>query len=83
MELLTEWLKPSGVKVLLNDEEQTVEYAKKEGWKRFSETGEGLAEAQAILAERERRAEAAVLAAKENGQIPPDAPRRGRPTKEA
>ncbi len=79
MELLTEWIKPSGVKVELNDSEASVEFAKKNGWKQYSETKEGLAEAQEILAAREMRAEATVAAAQ--GGV--EAPRRGRPAKQA
>jgi len=62
---LTEWIKPSGVRVMLNDEEGAIEYAKGDGWKRYDETKEGLAEAEEILVARELRAENAVAAAKE------------------
>lgn len=77
MNLLTEWVKPSGTRIELNDEEATVDQARKLGWIPFAETPEGLAEAEAILAERERRAEATVAAA--NKDKPADIPKRGRP----
>ena len=64
MNLLTEWVKPSGARLELNDEEATVAQARKNGWLLFAETPEGIAEAEEILAERERRAEATVKAAK-------------------
>ena len=74
MQLLTEWIKPSGVKIELNDSEASTEFAKKNGWKLYGDTKEGLAEAQEILAAREMRAEATVAAAQAG-----EAPRRGRP----
>lgn len=64
MSLLTEWVKPNGVRVELNDEEATVEHAQKMGWKPYSETPEGIAEAEETLAAKERRAEETVKAAK-------------------
>ncbi len=65
MNLLTEWVKPSGTRIELNDEDATVEAARKMKWVPFSETPDGIAEAEAILAEKERRAEATVKAAKQ------------------
>jgi len=64
MDLLTEWVKPNGVRVFLNDEELTIEEAVKNKWSRFSDTAEGIAEAEEILVARELRAEATVEAAK-------------------
>lgn len=78
MDLPTEWVKPSGLTMLLNNEEATIEYAESQGWLRYSETEEGLAEAKAILEERERRAEATVAAASDGE----DKPKRTRRTKE-
>lgn len=68
MSLLTEWIKPNGVRVELNDEEATVEMARKLKWVPFSETEGGLAEAKVILAEKERRAQATVDAAAKTKQ---------------
>ena len=65
MDLLTEWVKPSGVRVMLNDDEANIEHAKEAGWKRYDETKEGIAEAEEVLFARELRAENAVAAAKE------------------
>ena len=66
MNLLTEWIKPSGVRVMLNDAEANIEHAKELGYKRYDETPEGIADAEEILAARELRAESAVAAAKEH-----------------
>ena len=63
MDLPTEWVKPSGARLMLNNEEATTERAEKLGWKRFSGTAEGIAEAEEILMARELRAEATVEAA--------------------
>ena len=68
MNLLTEWVKPSGARIELNDEEANIEAARKLGWKLYSETPEGIAEAEEILAEKERRAQATIDAAKEKGK---------------
>lgn len=65
MNLLTEWVKPSGKRINLNEEEATVEMAKKLNWKRYDETPDGIAEAEEILIARELRAETAVAAARE------------------
>lgn len=65
MKLLTEWVKPSGTRIELNDEEANVEMARSLKWVLFSETPEGIAEAEEILAEKERRAQATLDAAKE------------------
>ena len=64
MPQLTEWIKPNGSKVDLNDTEASVAYATKAGWKPYGETTAGVDEARALLAAREIRAEAVVLAAK-------------------
>ncbi len=69
MDLLTEWVKPSGARLMLNDEEATVEEAKSLGWKRFSETPEGLAAAKEFLAAQVEQAEATVAAAKPEQKI--------------
>lgn len=76
MQLLTEWIKPSGVKIELNDSESSVEFAKKNGWKLYGDTKEGLAEAEEFLAAREERAKAIVAA---NASAEPS--RRTRPAK--
>ena len=65
MNLLTEWVKPNGNRLKLNNEEETIEQAKKLGWKPFDGTPEGIAEAEEVLVARELRAELAVEAAKE------------------
>ena len=78
MKLLTEWIKPNGVKIELNDSEASTEHAKKNGWKLYGDTKEGLAEAEEFLAAREARAKAIVAASTNT-----EAPRRGRPSKEA
>lgn len=65
MNLLTEWVKPNGSRIMLNDAEATVEHAESLKWKRFDETEEGLAEASQLLSAREDRAEAAIAAQKE------------------
>jgi len=86
MNLLTEWQKPSGMRVELNDEEATVEMARKLGWVPFADTEEGLAEAKEILAEKERRAEETVNAAEQNQSAlkPVEVKRKpGRPAKDA
>jgi hypothetical protein len=64
MKLLTEWVKPSGARLMLNDEDATVEQAEKNGWIRYSETEEGLAAAKEFLAAQVAQAESTVNAAK-------------------
>lgn len=63
MNLLTEWVKPSGARVQLNDAESTVETAIELGWVRFSETPEGIKEAEEFLAAQVKKAEDTVKAA--------------------
>lgn len=65
MDLLTEWVKPSGARLMLNDEDATVNQAEKLGWKRFSETEEGLAAAEKFLAAQVAQAKATVAKAKQ------------------
>ena len=91
MKLLTEWVKPSGVKLELNDDKGNVEYARSLGWELYSETEEGLAEAKEFLAEQTRRAQATVDAAEAKQAETTEAatvesiekPRRGRPPNRA
>jgi hypothetical protein len=64
MNLLDKWVKPNGVTIELNQEEATIEFAIESGWVPWNETPEGIAEAEAILAERERRAEETLQKAK-------------------
>ena len=65
MNLLTEWVKPSGSRLMLNEEPATIEHAEKMGWTRFSETEEGLSAAKEFLAAQVAQAENTINAAKE------------------
>ncbi len=66
-----EWIKPNGKRIEANDTEETTDYARSLGWKIFSETPEGLAEAKAVLKEKEDRALATVKAAEEKAPKAP------------
>jgi len=55
---LTEWVKPNGMRLEINDAEATIEHARKAGWLPYDETDEGIAEAEAILEAKEKRAAA-------------------------